>query len=172
MARKKSLKPLLERFWSKISVKEASDCWEWQASKGKEGYGQFKLKDSFDGPGKTVAAHRFAWELVNGPIPEELCVLHRCDNPPCCNSAHLFLGTKGDNSRDRDSKGRQAKGEVISGRQRGSRNRQAKLTDRRVRTMRAFYERRILNQKQLADFYGVDNSQVSRIINRLAWQET
>ena len=77
-----------------------NDCIEWQAYRQKGGYGVQRFK------GKTMLAHRVAWIKANGEIPEGLCVLHRCDNPPCCNPAHLFLGTLTDNVMDCKSKGR------------------------------------------------------------------
>jgi hypothetical protein len=62
--------------------------------------------------GKNCHAHRVAWEEVNGPIPEGMLVLHRCDNPPCVNTEHLFLGTNDDNMRDMISKRRHWKQKV------------------------------------------------------------
>jgi len=75
-------------------------CLEYTRCQLPSGHGQIHYK------GKTVLAHRLSWELANGPIPEGLCVLHDCDNPPCINPEHLFLGTRVDNNLDRDSKGR------------------------------------------------------------------
>lgn len=66
----------------------------------KDGYGWLRVN------GKKVGAHRVAWELENGPIPTGLSVLHRCDNPPCCDVGHLFIGTQADNVADREAKGR------------------------------------------------------------------
>lgn len=95
--------PVEERFWSKVATKGPDDCWEWGAGIGANGYGKFRLSD----PRREAGAHRMAWALAKGAeVPEGLCVLHKCDNPPCCNPAHLFLGTKGDNNRDRAEKGR------------------------------------------------------------------
>jgi len=75
-------------------------CIEWTRSTVRGGYGQIKVN------GKQLKTHRFAWELVNGPIPEGLEVCHHCDNPPCCNVEKcLFLGTAADNMADRDAKG-------------------------------------------------------------------
>lgn len=75
-------------------------CVEWQGARTASGYGnRFRH-------GRYVGAHRIAWEETFGPIPEGLCVLHRCDNRPCINPEHLFLGTKGDNIRDAIAKGR------------------------------------------------------------------
>jgi len=76
------------------------DCCKWIAGKNPRGYGKLWAE------GKTFAAHRFSYELFNGPIPEGLCVLHSCDNPACVKPTHLFLGTNADNTNDMVSKGR------------------------------------------------------------------
>lgn len=76
------------------------DCWTWIGSTDKDGYGHF------DSNSKTIAGHRASWIVHNGEIPNRLHVLHRCDNPPCCNPAHLFLGTHSDNMADGARKGR------------------------------------------------------------------
>ena len=75
-------------------------CIEWTRSTVRGGYGQIKVN------GKQLKTHRFAWELVNGPIPAGMDICHHCDNPPCCNVEHFFLGTGADNMADRDAKGR------------------------------------------------------------------
>lgn len=77
-----------------------NDCWEWNSRKDKNGYGVFTLNK------KPVKAHRYSYELYNGPIINSLHVLHKCDNPSCINPAHLFLGTAADNAKDRNNKGR------------------------------------------------------------------
>ena len=100
-----------ERFWAKL--KTSDDCWEWQGARNNKGYGILMLKE----PGKKHVArttHRFSWELHNGPIPNGLWVLHRCDNPPCANPAHLFLGDNADNIRDMWAKGRRDRASVLS----------------------------------------------------------
>lgn len=92
---------LVERFWAKVDKSGGPDaCWLWTAGRSDWGYGHFRVGS------KNLQAHRFAWELTRGPIPAGLLVLHRCDNPPCCNSAHHFLGTHADNMADAKAKGR------------------------------------------------------------------
>lgn len=82
--------------------------------------------------GRQVLAHRFSYEINVGPISNGLHVLHKCDNPRCVNPAHLFLGTNGDNIRDRMAKGRAGSKPNL----RGSRNHQARLSDDQVRELR------------------------------------
>jgi hypothetical protein len=96
---KKSKRELL--FWDKVDIQSEDECWEWQASKDKYGYGYFSNGD------KTVKSHRFSWELHHKKkIPNKLWVLHSCDNSSCVNPNHLFLGTHQDNVTDCYNKGR------------------------------------------------------------------
>lgn len=95
-----------ERFWSLVNKEPGlgpdGDCWEWGGSKVK-GYGSFSHNS------RTIQAHRFIWQLINGPIDDGFNVLHRCDNPACVRPSHLFLGTQGDNVRDCIRKGRNSR---------------------------------------------------------------
>lgn len=91
---------LTDRFWPKVDRRGPDECWEWTGSRQPTGYGRIKISD------RVHNTHRVVWALTNGPIPARLQVLHRCDNPPCCNPAHLYLGTIADNMHDRDRKGR------------------------------------------------------------------
>jgi HNH endonuclease len=87
------------RFWSKVPI-GADGCWEWTAGRFSTGYGAFWCDMQLHG------AHRVAYELAHGPVPEGLWVLHHCDNPPCVNPEHLHVGTPGLNVAEREARGR------------------------------------------------------------------
>lgn len=140
-ARRISEKERWERFWKRVDI-QLSRCWEWLGGVGSAGYGFVSL-----GNGKNAGAHRFMWKLVNGDIPPESCVLHRCDNRRCVNPAHLFLGNKGDNARDCAEKFRTSKG---------------KLSPEDVRKIRS--DQRSI--RTIASEYGVNSSCISRVKNR------
>lgn len=98
-----------ERFWKKVDKRGPDECWKWLASTA-HGYGQLKI------PGQTsmALAHRYSYELHFGPIPHDLWVLHKCDNPLCVNPAHLYLGTHQKNMHDMVAKGRQKRGNLTA----------------------------------------------------------
>lgn len=134
----------IDRFWANVSVKGPGDCWEWQAGKS-NGYGwmtMFGVKDR---------AHRHAWRLVNGEIPEGLFVLHKCDNPPCCNPNHFFLGTDMDNFQDAKRKGRTKRPQPDN---RGEKCGSNKLSENDIRTICTRLDRGD-NAKQMSLEYNV-----------------
>ena len=102
-------------------------------------------------------AHRFAWYEANGPIPDGLLVLHKCDNPPCINVEHLFLGTHADNVADMVAKGRSTKGKLTT------------LTTKDVYEIRTKRSNGTL-LTQLAKDYGVSSMQISRIARHKQWK--
>ena len=133
-------------FESKVDRSGGPDaCHPWASYRMKSGYGQTWHR------GKKVLAHRKAFFLAHGRWPEANAC-HSCDNPPCCNPAHLFEGSHGDNVADKVSKGRQHRPPV-------------KTTDAQVRDIRANYALCRVTMATLAKRYGISPMQVCRIVN-------
>ena len=146
-----------ERFWPKVT--KTDYCWVWNAGIISSGYGIFYVY----GVGQTTA-HRAAWELVKGPIPKGLFVLHKCDNKICVRPSHLFLGTPQDNTDDMIRKGRHK----IDPR-RGVENGRAKLNPTLAKEIRQKYPGKGYSQERLAEEYGVSQKLISLVVNNKIW---
>lgn len=146
-----------DRFWSKVAIGEPDACWEWIAHRKARGYGQFTLKK-----GTFVTASRVALALSVGVIPAGHSACHACDNPPCCNPAHLFTGTQSDNALDSVSKGR-------ANRARGEACPSSRLTEADVRAIRAAIPSYGFKQRLMKE-YGVSTNTIHAIRARNKWR--
>jgi hypothetical protein len=151
----KRRKPLADRFWGKVRVGKAQECWEWTGGRYLAGYGFLP-----DYPNGKLMAHRLSYEIHFGPISDGLHVLHKCDNPPCVNPNHLFLGTHQDNMADKVAKSRHVFGGRVA---------QARLSDSQVIEMRKLYKMG-WTQTRLAAHFAVSQSLVSDIVRHLVWK--
>jgi Autographiviridae endonuclease len=146
--RKYSARPDL--FWDRVSPPKENGCRVWLGYIHPTGYGQIGRRFT----------HRLAWEIAHGPIPANLCVLHHCDNRPCCEPSHLFVGTKKDNLADMTEKGRRALGSHLN---------RKKLTEADVGTVRRLL-REGSTQLEVARKFGVGENHIGEIWRGLYWK--
>lgn len=136
------------QFWSRVTCRGPHQCWLWRGAT-RNGYGRWRKAN----------AHRIAYELVHGQIPEGLLVRHKCDVRACCNPHHLEIGTCGDNMADCVERGRIAA---------GAKNGHTTLREDQIAAIRLNYEQ--LNGRELAEKYGVAQSTISYIRSGRSWK--
>jgi hypothetical protein len=147
-----------ERFWSKVDRRGEDECWPWTGASDGRGYGYLAGTRGQ----QATKAHRLSYELNRGPIPDGLCVCHRCDNPSCVNPSHLFLGTRRGNNADKVRKGRQPHN-------RGETNPNARLTGEDAARIKEMYGGG-MTQQAIADQFGISQMSVSRIVRGQSWR--
>lgn len=141
-------------FWQNVDRRGPDECWPWLRARTRKGYGSTAFY------GETCNAHRAAYLFTFGAVEPNRDICHHCDNPPCCNPSHLFVGTRRDNMADKAAKGRSVRGE---------RHRAARLTADQVREMRvraASGEAYV----SLAHFYGIARQNIRSICLRRLWR--
>lgn len=153
-------------FWA--YVEKTTGCWIWTGSRDKMGYGRYRGVKYRLSP--CALAHRISWLIEHGSLDPSLCVLHRCDNPPCVRPDHLFLGTKADNTEDMITKGRGNNGaRPYESRTHGTRNAQARINEEQAVAIR----KRVLageRQKDLASEYRLSVQAVNAIVKGRSWR--
>lgn len=152
--------PLEQRFWN--YVQKTDSCWLWTGAQTWGGYGVIQ---SGSRKGKIVRAHRLSYVMHKGEFDEVLSVCHTCDNPPCVNPDHLFLGTRSDNMQDCSAKGR-----TRGNNYRGEDHHQAKLNDESVVWIRTAYAKGGTSLNQLAREFGVSKRSILNIVHRRVWK--
>lgn len=145
------------RFWSKVDIPDEGNalnvqCWNWR-KETRGSYGRFRAK------GVKFGAQRLAFQYFNGEPPDGKAICHSCDNPLCCNPAHLWAGTLGDNNRDRAAKGRSARGEAHG---------KAKLTEEQALQALAM-SRSGVSQRKIAAFFSVSRGAIQALIEGKNW---
>lgn len=150
------MKSAIEKWFSKIVPNAETGCWEVKTRTKKHGNNAYPTVRVGD---KMMLLHRIAYEHFNGDVPDEMCVLHACDNPSCSNPSHLFLGTRIDNAKDRNAKGRQSK---------GSNRPLAKISEEDIPMVHIMRSQGAL-QKEIAQRFGISQSLVGKILNNKRW---
>lgn len=146
--------PIKQRLDDNSKRDPDTGCRLWMGYRDPDGYARLRVD------GASLRCHRLAWAEANGPIPDGMYILHKCDVRTCINPAHLFLGTHADNMRDMTEKGRRA---ITAS---GVMHHAAKLTDEIVRAIRADPRRR----REIGAEYGLSDNHVGRIKLRQSWR--
>lgn len=145
-----------ERFDAKWTRDAKTGCWLWTASTAGKGYGQFRIPGTM----RNIYAHRLSFELFKGALPKGAHLMHSCDTPRCVNPEHLSIGTPGDNAQDMKAKGRHLNGE---------RNLNSKLTEAQALAIKTLLAHSQLSQRTIANLFGIQQMQVSRIKRGERW---
>jgi hypothetical protein len=149
----------LEEFWRHVAVGKQNECWLWTHRKNRDGYGTLNITVGVR-TYKALLAHRRAWEITRGEIPDGKIVCHKCDNPACVNPAHLWVGTHADNVRDKVRKGRHPRGENASSH---------KLSESDVVSIKARLPQGVRSDKLAAE-YAVSPVTISDIKRGITWR--
>jgi len=149
------INPLDIAFWKRVQKRGEDECWEWQSDIDKYGYGVLNGRPREGFRKIKYKAHRMAWEFTNGCIPDGLCVCHSCDNPPCCNPNHLWLGTSQENTADMVKKGRSAHNRA-----------EEKLTESEVLIIREMSG----TNDEIAKMFGVSRRAINAVRNYESWR--
>jgi len=157
------LSRLKKQLMENVKISEKG-CWEWQRQIDKDGYGFWGLPSI-----KMQRVHRISWFLHNGKIPEDMLILHHCDNPPCCNPEHLYVGTVKDNLRDSIERGLFPFGPNPKKAQKGEKNPKAKLTEDMVKYIRFLCDKGF-NKKEMASFFNVHITAIRNILLKKTWR--
>lgn len=136
-------------------IPNQNGCLIWPRKANSAGYGYYKIRSN------RILAHRLAWLSSGKNIPFNYCVMHKCDVPLCVNLAHLTVGTRSDNNRDRMNKNRSAIGEKAG---------RAKLTDKTVKKIREEYAKNLYTLKELSEQFGVSDHQIFQVAHRRSWR--
>ena len=155
------MKSLADRFCAKVETGDKIACWNWVACTNQSGYGWFNVSCN-----KPTTAHRVS-AMLHGLIDSlksPLHVLHKCDNPKCCNPSHLFVGTNADNVADRVAKKRSGHKPM-----KGEANGMSKLTIDQIGQIKGLYFAAQFSQSALARSFHVHQAHISRIVNGVRW---
>jgi hypothetical protein len=148
-----------EHFWSRVRTGQPDECWEWQGSRGSHGHGVLGYHGK-----RHIIASRLAYELTFGTIPSGLFICHRCDNPPCCNPAHLYAGTQAENMADRVRRGRWKGGSPV-----GERCGASVLTEADVLKIKERHRFTRSGIRQTGRDYGVSHSSIIALLDGRTW---
>lgn len=148
--------PAIKRFLQSIELAGEEECWPWIKTRDRDGYGKFS-----DDAGRDIRAHRFSYEYYVGKIPNGLSACHSCDNPPCVNWRHIYLGTVQKNTQDAVTRG------LIN--RVGDRSHAKKISSDIVTRIRLDYAGGKVSQSALAIKYGLSQPHISDILAGGSW---
>lgn len=151
---------LAKRLANGAQINETTGCWEWQKHRNNYGYGKLTVS------GRGVYAHRLSYELCNGSIPQGMDLMHKCDNPRCINPDHLSVGTRSQNMKDCSTRGR---AKIPTSKSYGESNGASKLREVDIRSIRRLLDKGC-TQREIAERFGISQSQVSHIKLGRAWK--